>query len=136
MPYVNVKYVKQQVSPAQKELLISGIMDIIVNILGRNADLTVVTVDELDSSNWFIGGKTLSNTKNQHGGVICVEINISKGTSTDEQMLEVIKSGKSLVEKVLGSSDITNYFIINELNPDAWGFDGISMTTRNKLEAR
>jgi 4-oxalocrotonate tautomerase len=29
---------------------------------------------------------------------------------------------------------MTNYFIINELNPDSWGFDGISMTIRNRME--
>ena len=32
------------------------------------------------------------------------------------------------------SSAIPNYFIMGELNPDGWGFDGISMTERNKME--
>ncbi len=49
-------------------------------------------------------------------------------------MLEVIKAGRALVNRVLGTSDITNYFVINELNPDSWGFDGITMTERNILE--
>jgi 4-oxalocrotonate tautomerase len=49
-------------------------------------------------------------------------------------MAEVIKAGKELVKKTLGSNDMTNYFIINELNPDSWGFDGISMTIRNRME--
>jgi len=29
---------------------------------------------------------------------------------------------------------MTNYFIITELNPDSWGFDGIPMTIRNAME--
>jgi 4-oxalocrotonate tautomerase len=49
-------------------------------------------------------------------------------------MAEVIKAGKELVTRTLGSNDNTNYFIISELNPDSWGFDGISMTIRNKME--
>ena len=49
-------------------------------------------------------------------------------------MTEVIQAGKELVKHTLGSNDMTNYFIINELNPDSWGFDGISMTVRNKME--
>ncbi len=132
MPYVNVKYVKQQVNQEQKDSLITGLMDIIVKIMGRNPDLTVITIDEIDQSNWIIGGKSVD--KSTHDKVSYIEIRISKGTSTAEQMTEVIKAGKELVKRVLGSNDLTNYFIINELNPDSWGFDGISMTIRNKME--
>jgi 4-oxalocrotonate tautomerase len=132
MPYVNVKLVKQQVSKEQKELLISGLMDILVTIMGRNPNLTVFTVDEVDQSNWYIGKKSLADSL--HNKVVSVVIHISKGTSNPEEMAEVIKAGKDMVSRVLGSCDKTNYFIINELNPDAWGFDGISMTIRNKME--
>lgn len=134
MPYVNLKIVKQQVSKQEKELLIQGLMDIIVKKMNRNSDLTVITVDELDAANWIIGGKTLESTFDKHGKVAYVNIKISKGTSTPEEMALVINAGKELFTKVLGKSDITNYFIIEELNPDAWGFDGISMTIRNKME--
>jgi 4-oxalocrotonate tautomerase len=131
MPYVNVKLVKQQVNQEQKDSLISGLMDIIVKIMGRNPNLTVITIDETQT-NWIIGGKPIDLSK--HGKVYCVEITISKGTSSAGQMPEVIKAGKELVKHALGSNDLTNYFIINELNPDSWGFDGISMTVRNKME--
>jgi len=132
MPYVNVKYVKQQVNQEQKEALITGLMDIIVKIMGRNPDLTVITIDEVDQSNWIIGGKSVE--KSTHDKVSFIEIRISKGTSPAEQMADVIYAGKELVKRVLGSNDETNYFIINELNPDSWGFDGISMTIRNASE--
>ena len=109
-------------------------MDIIANVMGRNRDLTVITLDEIDSSNWFISGQPISKTGAKHGNLIYVEIKISKGTSNPDQMLQVINAGRALVNKILGTSDITNYFVINELNPDSWGFDGISMTERNILE--
>jgi len=132
MPYVNVKFVKQQVNQEQKDSLITGLMDIIVKIMGRNPDLTVITIDEIDQSNWIIGGKPIDKSKQDK--VCYIEIRISKGTSSAEQMADVIKKGKELVKSTLGSNDITNYLIINELNPDSWGFDGISMTIRNKME--
>ena len=100
--------------------------------MGRDPELTVMTIDEMDRSNWFINGKTVDEA--MHDKVFYVEINISKGTSSPEQMADVIKAGKEMVKKVLGSNDKTNYFIINELNPDGWGFDGISMSVRNQLE--
>jgi len=132
MPFVTIKYIKQQVNLEQKDSLISGLMDIIVNTMGRNPDLTVITIDEMDPSNWIIGGKSVD--KSHHEKVSFIEIRISKGTSSPEQMAEVIIAGKELVKRTLGSNDATNYFIINELNPDGWGFDGISMTVRNKME--
>jgi 4-oxalocrotonate tautomerase len=136
MPYVNVKVVKQQVTQSQKDLLIQGVMEIITRIMGRNAGLTVVTLDELEITNWFISGEPLSKTASNHGKVCFIEINISKGTSNPEQMAQVIQAGKDLVSRVIGTNDLTNYFIIHELNPDGWGFDGISMTIRNKMEQK
>jgi 4-oxalocrotonate tautomerase len=132
MPYINVKFIKQQVNQQQKDALIAGLMDIIVKIMDRNPDLTVVTIDEIDQSNWIIGGKAIDVS--MHDKVCYIEIKIPKGTSSTEQMAEVIKAGKELVKRTLGSNDITNYVVINELNPDGWGFDGISMTIRNKME--
>jgi 4-oxalocrotonate tautomerase len=136
MPYVNVKITRQDVTPGQKDLLIKGLMDIIVNIMDRNPDLTVITLDEIDQTNWFIGGEPLSKSQAAHGIVCYIEINISRGTSNPSQMTEVIKAGKELVSHVLGSNDLTNYIIIHEHNPDSWGFDGISMTVRNKMEQK
>lgn len=132
MPFVNVKYVKQQVNPEQKESLIAGVMDIIVKRMGRNPDTTVITIDEIDSTNWIIGGKPVDASIRDK--VCSIEIRISKGTSSATQMDEVLKAGKELVKRVLGSNDVTNYFIITELNPDSWGFDGIPMTIRNAME--
>ena len=134
MPYVNLKFLKEQISKKQKEQLVQGIMDIIVNLMHRNKDLTVFTIDELDPDNWMIGGKSIKNSSDQHGKVFYVNIKISKGTSNTDEMALVIKAGKDLVKRILGSNDLTNYFIIEELNPDGWGFDGISMTVRNQME--
>jgi 4-oxalocrotonate tautomerase len=134
MPYVNLKFVKEQVSPSQREQLVEGLMDILVRLMHRNAELTVVTVDEVEARNWLIGGRPLDLTGNRRGKVAYVNIKISKGTSHPEEMASVIRAGKELIVNVLGNSEETNYFIIEELNPDGWGFDGISMTVRNQQE--
>jgi 4-oxalocrotonate tautomerase len=61
-----------------------------------------------------------------------VNIKISKGTSNPEEMAKMMKETQNLLVNILGNSEEANYFIIDELNPDAWGFDGIPMTIRNK----
>jgi 4-oxalocrotonate tautomerase len=131
MPYVNLKLVKGQATSEQRRQLCEGLTDLIVGIMGRNRDFTVITVDELESGQWWVGGKALEE-RGDGRKVASVNIKISKGTSSPEEMARMIASGKELLVKVLGNTETANYFIFDELNPDAWGFDGIPMTVRNR----
>lgn len=134
MPFLNLKILKNQVNLEKKKALVSGFTDLIVNIMGRDRELTVITVDELEKSQWAIGGVTLDEDESEKKIVTFVNIKVSKGTTNPDEMDKMMKATKELIIKVLGSSAVTNYFVIDELNPDAWGFDGISMTERNKME--
>ena len=134
MPFVNLKIVKNQISLDKKKELILGLTDLIVYIMGRNWQTTVLTVDELDETEWAIGGVTLDQYTYEKPIVTFVNIKVSKGTTNPEEINKMLVATKELVIKVLGSSAIPNYFIMDELNPDGWGFDGISMTERNKME--
>ena len=89
----------------------------------------MITVDELEPSQWAVGGQTLEDL-NSGRKVFFVNIKISQGTSNPAEMAEMIRQTKEMMTDILGECEIANYFIIDELNPDAWGFDGISMTVR------
>jgi len=134
MPFVNLKLVKGQVSSEQKNKLVEGITDLIVNIMGRDRNFTVITIDELEGEHWAIGGKTLNHFSSENRIVSFVNIKVSKGTTNPDEIAKMMKSTKELISDVLGNSDETNYFIMDELNPDGWGFDGISMAERGKME--
>ena len=56
MPYVNIKLTREGVSPDQKAELIGGVTVLLARILGKNPATTVVTIDEVDTDNWGIGG--------------------------------------------------------------------------------
>lgn len=135
MPFVNLKLVKGQTTSEQRETIITGLTDLIVNVMGRDRDLTVITIDELNANQWAIGGKTMDQL-GANRTVSLVNIKISKGTSNPEEMARMMKETKKLMLHVLGNSEEANYFVIDELNPDAWGFDGISMTTRNRSQSK
>lgn len=45
----------------KRKELIKGLTDLIVNIMGRERELTAITVDELETSQWAIGGVTLDD---------------------------------------------------------------------------
>lgn len=133
MPFVNVKIIENQITLEKKKELVAELTDLIVNVMGREREYTVITIDELKEYQWAIGGVTLDKSSNKEIAVF-VNIKVSKGTTNPDEMNTMIKAIKELIVRVLGNSAITNYVVIDELNPDGWGFDGISMTERNKME--
>ena len=63
MPYVNVKITKEGTTAEQKAQLIAGITQLLADLLGKNPQTTVVTIDELDTDNWGIGGESVSERR-------------------------------------------------------------------------
>lgn len=63
MPYVNIKITKEGATKAQKEQLIEGVTQLLVEVLGKNPATTVVVIDEVDTDNWGIGGKQVSELR-------------------------------------------------------------------------
>lgn len=133
MPFVNVKVIENQITLEKKKELVAELTDLIVKVMGREREYTVITIDELKEYQWAIGGVTLDESSNKEIAVF-VNIKVSKGTTNPDEMNTMIKAIKELIVRILGNSAITNYVVIDELNPDGWGFDGISMTERNKME--
>lgn len=63
MPYVNIKITREGATPAQKAELIRGVTQLLVDVLGKNSATTVVTIDELDTDSWGIGGQTVTELR-------------------------------------------------------------------------
>ena len=60
MPYVNIKVTNEGVTAEQKAELIQGATELLVKVLGKNPETTVVVIDEVDTDNWGIGGKQVT----------------------------------------------------------------------------
>ncbi len=61
MPFVNVKVIKGVFSPDQKKEMITKLTDTMVSIEGEAMrQVTWVTVDEVESGDWGIGGHCLT----------------------------------------------------------------------------
>ena len=64
MPYVNIKITREgEVTAEQKRRLIEGVTDLLHDVLGKNKATTVVTIDEVDTDNWGIGGATVTELR-------------------------------------------------------------------------
>ena len=67
MPYVNIKITKEgNVTPEQKKALIEGATNLLHDVLGKHKKSTVVTIDEVDTDNWGIGGITVTELRKSH----------------------------------------------------------------------
>jgi 4-oxalocrotonate tautomerase len=60
MPYVNIKITKEGATTDQKARLIQGVTKLLVDILGKNPQTTVVVIDEVETDNWGINGESVA----------------------------------------------------------------------------
>lgn len=60
MPYVNIKITKEGATPEQKAELIQGATQLLVDVLGKNPNTTVVVIDEVETDNWGVGGESIT----------------------------------------------------------------------------
>ena len=55
MPYINVKVTNEGVTKAQKQAIIKGCTQLMVDILNKEPEKTFVVIDEVNTENWGIG---------------------------------------------------------------------------------
>ena len=60
IPYVNKRITDEGVTKEQKQELITGVTQLLVDVLGKNPATTVVTIDEIETDNWGIGGESVT----------------------------------------------------------------------------
>ena len=63
MPYVNIKVTREGVTSEQKHELIAGATKLLVDVLGKNPATTVVVIEEIDTDNWGINGKSVTELR-------------------------------------------------------------------------
>lgn len=63
MPYVNIKITEEGATKKQKADLIEGVTQLLVDVLGKNPKTTVVTIDEVPTDNWGIGGEVVTEIR-------------------------------------------------------------------------
>lgn len=56
MPYVNIKITKEGATDKQKKQLMEGVTQLLVDVLHKNPNTTIVIIDEVETDNWGIGG--------------------------------------------------------------------------------
>ena len=63
MPYVSIRITREGATAEQKAALIRGATQLLVDVLGKNPQTTVVTIDEVETDNWGVGGETVTERR-------------------------------------------------------------------------
>ncbi|MGB5994439.1 MAG: 4-oxalocrotonate tautomerase family protein [Candidatus Deferrimicrobiaceae bacterium] len=67
MPYVNVRITREGATAEQKVEVIRRMTQVLVDVLGKNPETTVVVIDEVETDNWGIGGVTVTERRRKKG---------------------------------------------------------------------
>lgn len=65
MPYVNIRITDEQVSAKQKQELIAGVTQLLLEVLGKNPATTFVIIDEVNTDNWGIAGDSVTARRSE-----------------------------------------------------------------------
>ncbi|EAC1595000.1 4-oxalocrotonate tautomerase family protein [Campylobacter coli] len=67
MPFVNIRITKENGEPTseQKQELIAGATDLLARVLNKNKASTVVIIDEIDTDNYGLGGKSITRVRKE-----------------------------------------------------------------------
>ncbi|EAJ6544953.1 TPA: 4-oxalocrotonate tautomerase family protein [Campylobacter jejuni] len=67
MPFVNIRITKENGEPTteQKQELITGVTDLLAKVLNKNKSSTVVIIDEIDTDNYGLGGKSITQARKE-----------------------------------------------------------------------
>ncbi|MBU9854989.1 4-oxalocrotonate tautomerase family protein [Rahnella victoriana] len=66
MPYVNIKITRDGATAEQKKALIAGVTQLLVDTLGKNPATTTVIIDEIDTDNWGLGGRPVTELRQEN----------------------------------------------------------------------
>jgi 4-oxalocrotonate tautomerase len=65
MPYINIQITREGVTLAQKDALIKGATDLMVQVLAKDPEATFVVIEEIDTDNWGQGGVTITQRRRE-----------------------------------------------------------------------
>mgnify|MGYP000203371006 FL=1 len=121
MPYINVKTNVKQ-NDELRERIVDIILENTTNILNKKPEVTSVLVEFVPFDTWNINKDNLKTFN--------VDIKITKGTNTKNQKAEYIKETYLNLKEILGDITPASYIIIDEIEGDSWGFEGLTQEYR------
>ena len=98
-------------------------------ILRKRPDLTAVMVREMAASDWFVGGRSLTDLAAASHRVI---IRVTAGSNTTEEKAAWIAAVSSEMKRLQEATRPESYVMIDEVPAEDWGWDGETQAARRR----
>ena len=126
MPTLHLKVSPLQ-NPPRYRALAEELTKLTATLLGKNAQLTAVTIADLPAAQWFIGGREVG------APTAFLEVSVTAGTNTPEEKAAFIAAAYRELGRQLapgGELAPASYVVVRELPASDWGYDGITQAAR------
>jgi 4-oxalocrotonate tautomerase len=126
MPVLTLKVAPLQ-SPARYRALAAALTDITERELGKDAQLTAISIEDLPAARWFV-----ARTEVQRPTAL-LEIAITAGTNDAAQKAAFVAAAFAELQRQLAPGaelEAASYVIVRELPAADWGYGGRTQRSR------
>jgi 4-oxalocrotonate tautomerase len=67
MPFIRIEVTREGVTLPQKQQLIAEATEMMVRVLGKDPATTFVIIDEVETDNWGVAGRTVTELRAEAG---------------------------------------------------------------------
>lgn len=129
MPFIRISIAGNSPSSDQTIQLQQQTTQLMVNILGKRPEVTVVSVESNAATNWSVGGNSLADSQT----LVQMEAFITAGTNTEKQKSDFISAAYQMLCEILDEAMSPLYVMIVEVDAVNWGYDGKTQAFRKQL---
>lgn len=120
MPILNIKICTSP-SPETSARVAAILTDLTIEVLKKKRELTVIVLEHIPASQWFIAGSALAS---QSLASFCLEIKVTEGTNTKDEKAQYISRVFAAMEEIIGPLAPANYIVVHDVRGDSWGYQG------------
>lgn len=127
MPYIDIRLAGTALTQTQRDALFAETTELMVRVMGKRREVTVVSILEHAAQYWAVGGTAL---RQQDLPGAYVEIKVTDGTNTEREKSTMIAETSAMLKRWVGEIQTASYVVIHEVTADAWGYDGLTQAQR------
>jgi 4-oxalocrotonate tautomerase len=120
MPILNVKVSGPRSDELTREIS-RALVELTARVLGKNPELTAVTISYIDPRDWIVGGRSLAD---QRKSSFFFEVKIVDETNTKAQKAEYVREAFDAFRRLLPDLHEESYIHIDDVRPTAYGYGG------------
>lgn len=130
MPFLHIQVAGAHVGAREMQQLQKQATGFMVDIMRKRPEVTAVRVDVAEPGSWTVGGEPVPVAAH-------LDVKVTRGTNTHEEKARFVAAVAAMFREVLGPDlPIATYVVVDEIEADAWGYDGVTQEERRLLRAQ